>query len=351
MKAQLVSVFHEDWTERVALNPHQFEHSLKQMGLSKELVHKYQQELAEATRDIHHQSLVAKWNDPRYERYRNRANRLVNNDWGVDLGRRGVFESGPTDEELQDFEREMTGVAHYSDGEHATRFVNRVAGALKRILGLIDQRTEGEQFEEIKVPLFKFQSPDVPGSEVVFEESQSEELTDSYALSVFGTGMGTTRTIFFSHSNVLESRDGAYKLAYTPINIRKVLVGVYEKKRRVHQFLRTESVFNEESELEIGVDELTQAEFLERIQPVAPKGRFYRLSGDRTSSVHAFIEVLKVVQDFKWEVGVKAFNLDATCKAQISRTREVKLEFKLPAGHDYQMKKIMGGLGIMWVQR
>lgn len=337
MRAKINRVFEEEWITSAPFKKDLLEQGLIDIGLSAETIKQCKQELTESERRAQHETLLAMWNDPRYRRYRRGS---------INTGRTTDF---PTEEELEDFNRAMIWVAHQSDGYYGTLYVKWLVESLKRILGFRELRTERLETSEVKIPLFKFNSPNIKGSEVIYEESESEETKEAYGLSILGTGLGTTRTIFFSCSNVLSSRDGANKLVYTPITLQNSLIGVYEKEKKVREFLRTELVVKDDRmELDIGVDELSQEEFLEGIQLVENKGKYYKLSGDRTNSVHTFKEALKIVQKFQMEVGFSAFNLKYTCKAQLSRNREVKLEFKLPAGYDYQIKKIMGGLGVLW---
>lgn len=74
----------------------------------------------------------------------------------------------------------------------------------------------------------------------------------------------------------------------------------------------------------------------------------FPLAGDTTESVHAYSRVEEARTEITVKSGIKAFDIEMTSKIKVSRKNKIILSFKLPAGHDYLLKRDRNGGGIWW---
>jgi hypothetical protein len=224
--------------------------------------------------------------------------------------------------------------------------------SLKELIGLREQRIENEEIIEVKMPLFKFNSPSIRGSEVVVKSTDTIKTNNNYTLSIIGTGLGITRSFDLSISDTFSSCDGAFKLVFVPIKVRNRLIGIYDNRanKQLNKIIRTELLdYNKDECFTIGIDEIGRDEFLKNIEPVTTKIK-RKYSGDKTCAKHTFSEKFNSIDAFNYEIGINAFNINSKCKANISYSKEIILEFKLPTGYDYEISQIMNGLGILCEQ-
>jgi hypothetical protein len=191
-------------------------------------------------------------------------------------------------------------------------------------------------------------SPQVAGSQVQYRELRSEKQSATYALSIAGSGMGRSTTIQFSQSRTFDSQGGVYKRVYVPVAMESSLIGVYENGVRTREFGRLEYAVPSTNEMEIAIEEMRRDEFLALVGAPAGKARVYRLAGDHTASVPTFTEELAATSEVTLDVGVESFGTKATTKVQLTRNLGVNLECRLPSGHDYEMRPVLNGFGIVW---
>lgn len=338
MQAVIHNIWTESWDDRAHFDDELRARGLRELGLSENQIHEIEEKLDERRGTAQHESLVDRWRDPRYQLYR-RGSRSTGDE---------TFFEAPTPGELRAFEKEIRDRRHKWDAEHARVYLEKLRDVFQSLLGFITLKVEETKTIERKVPLFMLHAPNVHGSEVLYQDTQSEEQSQSYALSILGAGLGQTTNMQFSISSTLVSRAGAYKRVYIPITLQTSLVGVYEKEERVREFGRLEYVVPSTRAFEIGVEEMTREHFMEFAGPGSDDVRAYRLAGDPQGSVHVFKTSLGATKEIALDVAVEAFNTKATSKVQLTRNTEVSLEFKLPSGFDYEMRPILGGLGIVW---
>lgn len=339
MEAIITNLREKEWITSALTDDILLKNGLAEIGLSEEIIKKCSQQLAESKIKQEQEILIRQYNDGRYSSYRNdeRHSRFKN----ADLSN--------FDKDLLSFKIKKRGYANWTDGEYATNYFELLSTELKRILGFLDLRIEKEELKEIKIPLFKFNSPQCKGSMVVYENTNTQRIKNAYDISILGTGLGTTKSLSLSFTHSFTSCDGVYLLIFAPVTIKNSLIGVYERGKRTRKILRTEWVIDESSKVidNIGCEELSREEFLQSIDPVKSL-RKYPLSKAPSNSNPTYKILLNGSEEFNYQVGINAFNLSGNCKANISKSRDVKLEFKLPPGHDYQVNTIMNDNGILW---
>lgn len=220
---------------------------------------------------------------------------------------------------------------------------------IKEKLGLLVFEQDGVYIRKEKIPLFRFNSPRVEGSEVRFESHNGGTLDSSYQLTFFGTGFGKTKKIDFSMSNSFVCPCGAFKQVFLPAEVEVRLMSAYDRNGVFKKhFLQTELLRpSVENPFNIGIENLTEDEFLTGIAPVT-ESRNYLLAGDKPGSVHSFEERYSKVENYGFRTGFTIFDMEAISSARISRNNEVILKYKLPSGSDYRVKKIMDGMGLWW---
>lgn len=218
---------------------------------------------------------------------------------------------------------------------------------IKEKLGTLVFEKQKEVFVNSLIPIFKFNSPKIDGCEILYENSTSATVKSSFNMTVFGTGFGKTHKIKFSSTNSFLCTNGSFKLVYIPIKLKCSLMSIVDKKGKTrNEFIKTELNLNKEDKhLNIGIKEINFKEFIEGVGNEEYTNN-YLLSRDKTDTVHTFQEVYSKVEDFNYQIGVNAFNINSFCDTSIGRENDIVLKFKFPAGRDYQVKKIMNGLGL-----
>lgn len=339
MEAIISNLQEEEWITSALKDDIHLKNGLAEIGLSEEIIKKCSQQLAESKIKREQEILIRQYNAGRHFSYRNneRHDRYKN----VGLS--------DFDRDLMPFQIKKRDYANWTDGEYATNFFESLSTELKRILGFLDLKVEKEEFKEIKIPLFKFNSPQCKGSMVVYENTNTQRIKNAYDLSILGTGLGTTKSLSLSFTHSFTSCDGVYLLIFVPVTIKNSLIRVYERGKLTRKILRTEWVINESNKVidNVGCEELSREEFLQSIEPVKSLTK-YPLSKAPSNSNPTYKILLNGSEEFNYQVGISAFNLSGNCKANISRSHDVKLEFKLPPGHDYQVNTIMNDNGIWW---
>jgi hypothetical protein len=338
MKAKIINKNHSDWYSSAAFNEAMLLQGLHEIGLENSTIEECVKGLINFKKEENDRILLEQFHDPRYLRHYREGG------FGLDLDR---VKDKDYLTQLEEFKRNNSLLRYHSDGEYANGYCKSVIDKLKELLGFIEFRVEEYELIDLKLPIFKFNSPNIKGSEVIFETSDTHSEKNDCTFSIFGTGLGDTKSISLSFSNTFESRDGAYKLVFIPIKIKNSLISLYEKGKIKKQFIRSELHENEIGEYyEIGIDSMDKNEYFKLIEPIKTKRKF-KLSGDKTPSKHTYKETINSSEAFSYEIGINAFKLNGNCKVNISRRREVKLELKLPTGNDYVLKEIMNGFGII----
>ena len=94
---------------------------------------------------------------------------------------------------------------------------NKLSDFLKERLGFLKFETKSEIVINVKIPLFKWNSPMVEGSEILYETKNTESLDNTFGLTIFGLGLGKTYKLSFSSSNSFICSNGSFKQIYIPV--------------------------------------------------------------------------------------------------------------------------------------
>ena len=334
MRGKVIDVREQEWALTAAHSDDAFIQGLSDIGVPSDDLKRCMDALHTAKREADHDDVLAKWNDPRYSEAS-----------GFDVLERNV----PTDKQLNEFRQSISFKCRHSDGEYASRYFDVMVQKVKEILGIVRLETECEKEDEIEVPIFWLHSPNIKGSEVIYEETESKKISNSYRVGFIGTALGKTRSISFSSSTLARSNDGDYKRIFMIAKIKNALISVVSAGKCVNRILRTELAYPcDKLDIEFGIDEITREEFI--TSNLIPKriGKRYKLSGDHSGAVHSFKEIWKTSRKKEIEFGINAFNLQSVLKGDLERDIDVKFEYRLPAGTDYEVKKIYNGFGILW---
>ncbi len=343
MRGKVIHVEDKEWASTAARSDNAFIQGLSDIGVPSDDLNRCLDALYAAKREADTEELIAKWNDPRYHH----SGRKSITDLDFEVTGRNV----PTNKELKEFEKSLSHKHHYSDGEYATRYFDIVAQKIKEILGIVRIEKESEKEDEVKVPIFWLHSPSIKGSEVIYEETKSQQISNSYRLGFIGTALGATRYISYSSTNSAVSSDGKYKKVFIRIKIKNTVLSVIHagSGKCLNRVLRTELADpGDKRNTSFGIDEITREEFI--TADIIPKevGKRYQLSGDHTADIQSFMETWETSRKMSIELGINAFNLQSLLKGDLERYMEVKLKYRLPAGFDYEVKEIYNGFGILW---
>lgn len=231
--------------------------------------------------------------------------------------------------------------------EIEAKYQKNLIDFLKEKLGVLVFEIEQETIIDSLIPIFKFNSPKIDGCEILYESSTSETLKNSFNVTIFGSGLGNTHKVKLTSTNSFRCTNGSYKLVYIPIKLKSSLICIVEKNGKLkNRFIQTELDIKQSNKyFDIGIKEIDKQEFLKDIKTEEETKNYYLLE-DKTDSVHIFQEIYNKVEDFNYKIGINAFNINAFCDMSISRENEIVLKYKLPAGRNYQVKKIMNGLGL-----
>jgi hypothetical protein len=336
MQVDVQSVFTKSWNEAALFDAQLLVRGLSELGLSATQIGKIESGLSDARQEAMATTRLNRYRDPRYRIYRDR---------GLTRGN-SPFDT-PTEEDLRAFESTFRGRHHKWDADHAGVYVDMLRDALKHLMGWLTLKVESTHTAERKVPLFMLHSPPTHGSEVLYQETLSDLDLASYELTVLGQGLGATSSVTFSVSHTLTSRDGAYKRVYVPVMLQTTVVGVYEEGVRTREFARLEYLPTKQ-QFAIGVEELTRDQFLEVVGSTSGERESFRLSGDPQGAIHTFKRALGATGKVSIKVGIEALNIKTTGTVELSRNKDVSLECKLPSGFDYEMRPVLGGLGVLW---
>lgn len=330
MSTKICDIYEKEWIESALNDKNVFINGLTELGLSNETIIKCSKQLINDEIKVQKDILNQQYNDKRYTRHR----RDIHTNY---------------DQNLIEFELKKKHTHRRTDGEYAEQYFETRMNKLKNILGFLDLRKEDEVLTEVNIPLFKFNSPMSKGSMVIYERTDNRENKNIFNLSVLGTGLGITRGFSLSFAQSFTSCNGEYLSIYIPVTLRNSLIGVYENGVRIKNIIRTELVVDKDNNLSasVGCEKQSSKDFFNDIQPIQFLAK-YPLSTAPSDSDPKIKISLKSSKEYNFQFGIKAFNLNGNCNVVISKCREIKLEFKLPPGQDYQVSSIMYGNGILW---
>jgi hypothetical protein len=227
---------------------------------------------------------------------------------------------------------------------------NSIVGGIRQLLGL--RRKVEERFSEewVKVPLYRFGAPPVPGASVEYAEGGSLLGGAGYDVKVLGVGTGHATTIQLSGTRTFVAKEGSCKEVYVPVKLRVAEVAVYDGDHLVGRGVEAHVLALNES----GDEKLarrgcsTLPKRLRGEGPTEGAERFECLLADDTSdAVHR--DTRSWEADIAHEVRVSlARFVGVSALARIKRTRRLALTFFLPSGRDYRAYLAPG---VLWWER
>lgn len=225
--------------------------------------------------------------------------------------------------------------------KHGTRAV--VSGQFFQQLAIVLQP---RRTEEIQVPLFRLHSPAVAGSRVDYSEGYELGSSRGWRVTIPGFGAGKTKTLGVGYTNTYASVNGECKEVWVPVRIRIFDVATYENGVLVGQGISAEAEGHSRktSLRQRGIRSFSPTECAKRhIREDGPSEDFL-LAGDKTG------EPMK--HDSRWSLDVervvslhlsgRGIGFEPT--AFVKRSREIRLHYTLPPGHDYRAWRDSGGV-------
>lgn len=221
---------------------------------------------------------------------------------------------------------------------------------IRKLLGIRRKVTEDVTDDWIRVPLYRFGAPPVPGSAVEYSEGESLTGGGGWKVKVFGVGSADTTSLQVSKSRTFVATAAKCKLVYVPVMMRVTRIAVYDHDRLVGRGVEAQVAPLRES----GDEHLRR-----RGCATLPRGACTHgptadaevleclLSDDDSDDVHH--EHRSWEADVAHEVSV-ALGRFASVSAlvKVKRTRRLELSFSLPAGHDYRAYLAPG---VTWWER
>jgi hypothetical protein len=210
---------------------------------------------------------------------------------------------------------------------------------------------EDSHRRRVEVPLFHLNSAPVSQSRTIYEEIVTTQTELSWAITLFGSGMGATQSLEVTYATKLQSENGHPKLLFVPVIVVVYLIGVYERGQRIGRGLRTEMAEMKNERWLPGLRSNPESALV----PAASSADLFceniSLSGDTSGNIQTFSRSRQSGAEFDCGVSIEAFNLAVKSKIRIKQKRELKLTYDLPAGHDYEALSVNGQSGIWWCVR
>lgn len=220
---------------------------------------------------------------------------------------------------------------------------------LKTIFKIYDYRVEQTITKQVKIPLFRFSSPQITGSKVTYREMESEQTEGGWSISVLGTGMGATQTFKVKHSAEFESTNGAYKLIFVPVTLQISLVSIYMGSECVGRGLRAEMcTMKGEYSFNKGIASIPESIGSQDIPQEDVEGHLFPLAEDTSGGIATYTQTWVDANEISVMIGIEAFDIKGSSKAVIKQERELELKFALPTGRNYLLKPIKDGHGLVW---
>jgi hypothetical protein len=250
---------------------------------------------------------------------------------------------------------------HFKDPEGAAAFLRErarqtlrfVRERLSRLVVEREYRERGTLTTELRVPVFLLRSPPTTGSKVTYKEATSDESSDEWSLTFWGTGMGASTTVTVKYSVAFSARDGQCKLVFAPLKVRVRLIEVYENGKAVSQGLRSELIVPRGRDrrlfargvMSVPPTECQQPEYTE----LSDANHYdFLLAQDTSGDAHPAQLTWKCSGSVDVQLGIEAFDLAVAAKVSVKREREIELTCELPAGRDYRLFGLRHRHGIAW---
>jgi hypothetical protein len=212
---------------------------------------------------------------------------------------------------------------------------------IDRIRELLGQRTQIEteiSEDVIKVPLYRFGAPPIPGAVVSYSEGSTNSEMTGWGLKVLSVGIGRTTDLAVHQTKTFEAKHGTYKEIFAKVRLRVAKIATYEGVRRVGTGYRAEVVLpkkNRETSLRgRGCDDISAETCRQSMGEDAVSPLEYWFAGDSSGAIHS--------DERSWDFDVaKQLSLrlqnhvEVSALVRIKRLRRLALAIRLPAGHDY----------------
>lgn len=214
----------------------------------------------------------------------------------------------------------------------------RLAGKIKELLGRREMRVEKRWNETLKVPLYRFGPPAIPGAKVTYSEALRFQREVTWSLKVFGVGTGHTREMAVTADWTFVADRGRCMQVYVPVPMTAEQVAVYEDGRLVGRGVRAEvRPPRTKKDLAItrrGCDTLRPNDCASLVDDESLELVEVHLEGERSGSLHRHERRWKWDSTTDVSVHLKKV-VEVGPRVRVKRHRELRLSFALPGGHDY----------------
>lgn len=206
---------------------------------------------------------------------------------------------------------------------------------------LLGQRTqiETEVYKDsIKVPLYRFGAPPVPGAVVSYSEGSTTSEAAGWGIKVFGIGTGRTTDLVVHQIKTFEAKHGTYKEVFVKVRLRVAKVTTFEGVRRVGTGYRAEVVLPKKNREILlrgrGCDDIAAEICRQSIGEDDVSPLEYWFGGDSSGAIHS--------DERSWDFDIaKELSLrlqkvaDVGALVRVRKLRRLALAIRLPAGYDY----------------
>jgi hypothetical protein len=218
-----------------------------------------------------------------------------------------------------------------------------------RINRLLRRRKTVEKevfYEVLRVPLFRFSAPRVPGACVEYSEAQAVLSDAPWQARIFGMGTGGSYAIEYDTGHRYAAENGECKLIFVPVRIRIARVEVVDGGVVVGEGLRAEVQMPKAKERSWirgrGVRDLS-AGSCNQPEGVLPDEVFDYPLSDASGSPVTTYRSWRVDMEREIFIGLqKVFGGEV--RAKVKRRRAMRVDLTLPAGRDYEGAKARGAL-------
>jgi len=199
--------------------------------------------------------------------------------------------------------------------------------------------------DTVRVSLFEFGAPDVPGCRVTMETTTVRRRAAQWSLAFKGVGGGSKAEIKTSLRAAFSASHGERKRVF--LDVQAQIARVFEVRNGV---LRpTDLVAIEPERRRASATPIPGVESIPAKQPqlaghLAP----FRAAGDKTGAVAIYEFGYEETRDASASVQRSLHGVNVGVSASVGVTCSVKLTMELAAGHDYNLYDIASGPGIGW---
>lgn len=225
----------------------------------------------------------------------------------------------------------------------------RLINLLKEFMGVRKCKIEKTKTKTIKVPLFTFGAPSVDRSKVIYEEKTDFAETRGWVVSLVvpGIGMGSSQEFKTTFACQFSCECGEFKTIFVPVRIRVSKLGIYERGTRVDDGgLRITAEGGKSARnYRRGIESCKEADcrgFLES------EVNEFLLSGNKKKNISKYTDQLSRAEPIDISIGLDILGVKTALQARVSLQKEIKLEYDLPGGYDYQLYQLKKQLGIGW---